>query len=86
MGFKELQIKIPPGYENDELREKIAKEIGSSEYSYQIIHKSLDARKKHHIFWLIRVGVVSKAIKGSTPSIGPKLEIPYHKRDQNGRL
>ena len=63
MGYREISLKLPTDYHEDELRKGIEKELGIKEFSYQIENKSLDARKKDRIHWLIRVSVLSEEIR-----------------------
>ena len=48
MGYREISLKLPTDYNEDELRKGIGKELGIQEFSYQIENKSLDARKREH--------------------------------------
>ncbi len=77
MGYREISLKLLTDFQEDELREAIGKELEITEFSFQIENKSLDARKKDHIHWLIRVLVLSKEITGDAPEISPSLIIPY---------
>ncbi|MFC1480077.1 NAD(P)/FAD-dependent oxidoreductase [Candidatus Omnitrophota bacterium] len=79
MGYKELTIKLPTDYSEDQLREKIEKKLKIKEFSWQIKKKSLDARKKINICWQILVSVSSKHIEGAAPQASPTLDIPYRK-------
>ncbi len=82
MGYKEITIKMPTGYQDGELKKSIEKELGISECSYQIETKSLDARKKNNIHWLIRIAVMSDEIPGLDLHPPPSLEIPFKKRNE----
>ncbi len=82
MGYKHLSLKLPPDYSPEQLRHKIAKALQISDFSFQIMHKSLDARKKSFIHWEIRLLVQSSEIKGGEPEKQAALEIPYRKRTQ----
>ena len=55
MGYRELSFKLPPDYQEGDLRRAIAQELGIGAFSYRIGHKSLDARKRSNIHWLMRV-------------------------------
>ncbi|MFC1548841.1 hypothetical protein ACFL5E_02660, partial [Candidatus Omnitrophota bacterium] len=79
VGYKEITIKLPTDYSEDQLREKIEKELKIKEFSWQIKKKSLDARKKVNICWQISVSVSSKHIEGAAPQASPTLDIPYRK-------
>lgn len=65
MGYQEISFKLPTDYTDEEIRSAIKKElsIGSTDFSFQILHKSLDARKKNDIHWLVRVGVLSDKLE-----------------------
>ncbi len=80
MGYREISLKLPADYNEDEMRKGIGKELGIQEFSYQIENKSLDARKKENIHWLVRVLVLSGEVEGGVPLLSPSLEIPYRKR------
>src|ERR1700690_2692495 len=82
MGFREISLKLPTDYIEEQLRAKIRKVLGIKEYSYQIENKSLDARKKESIHWLVRVSVISGEIEGTLPHTPPSLIIPYRKRGE----
>lgn len=82
MGYKELSLKLSTDFSPDALRQTIAKILHLSDFNYQIITQSLDARKKDSIHWLVRVGVTSKELKGPAPTPAPTLSIPYKKRNQ----
>jgi len=81
MGFKQISIKLPTGYDEALLRKKISQESGLIEFSYTIENKSLDARNKNNIHWQMRVMVTSSKLKGADLT-KPKLEIPYKKRNE----
>lgn len=82
MGYKELSLKLPTDYSEDQLSRKIAKKLKIKEFSFQIEKKSLDARKKADIHWLVRVSVLSKELKGETPDKPLPLKIPFRKRQE----
>jgi uncharacterized protein len=79
MGYKEITLKLPADYSDDQLRGKIEKELRIKEFSWQIKRKSLDARKKPDVHWEILVSVSSESIKGTAPEVSPQLEIPCRK-------
>ncbi|MBF0498965.1 MAG: FAD-dependent monooxygenase [Candidatus Riflebacteria bacterium] len=82
MGYREISLKLPTDYHDSQLRQSIAKALRIKEFSYLIDNKSLDARKKNDIHWLIQVAVSSREIKGGTPPERPSLTIPYKKRNE----
>jgi len=86
MGYKQLSLKLPPDYSPEQLRHKIAKALHINEFSFQIIHKSLDARKKSFIHWEMRLLVHSSEIKGGEPEKPEALLIPHKKSKQKAMV
>lgn len=82
MGYREISLQMPTDCQDDELKKRIEIELGINEFSWQIENKSLDARKKDRIHWLIRVSVLSKEVKGDIPVPSPSLHIPHRKRKE----
>lgn len=82
MGFKSVSLKLPVGYSEQQLRHQIGKQLRIRNFTFQIENKSLDARKKPHVFWEIRVAVTSQELKGGEPSQAETLEIPFKKSKQ----
>jgi len=80
MGNKTIEIKLAPGYTEEELRHTVQKAARVKECSYQILSKGLDARKKDYIHWQLRVEVVADSLRGATPSLPKPWKIPYKKR------
>ena len=82
MGFKTISLKLPTDFTLEQLRIKISKELRISDFTFQIENKSLDARNKSNIFWLVQVVVKSAEIKGDEEINTENLEIPYKKRKE----
>jgi uncharacterized protein len=82
MGFKTISLKLPTDFTLEQLRIKISKELRISDFTFQIENKSLDARNKSNIFWLVQVVVKSAEIKGGEEINTETLEIPYKKRKE----
>lgn len=82
MGYQEITLKLPPAYHETELKEAIARELKLGEFTWQIEGKSLDARNKGNIHWLIRAQVLSPELKGNAPDPAPTLTIPYRSRNE----
>ncbi|MDD4226662.1 MAG: FAD-dependent monooxygenase [Mariniphaga sp.] len=80
MGFKSITLKLPTGYSEEQLRHRIGRMLRIRNFSFQIEHKSLDARHKPKVTWQIRVGVCSPEIREGEPPEQKLLEIPYKKR------
>lgn len=79
MGYRDIQLKLPSDYSEGELRGAIKKALGIGSFTYRIDAKSLDARKKSDIHWLVRVAVVSDELDGSPPPAAAPLCIPFRK-------
>ncbi len=70
MGYKEIDVAVRTDYEEKELKNKIGRSLNIGDFSYSILRKSLDARNKRNIHWLIKVGVESDVLSGgSKPSV-----------------
>ena len=82
MGYREYELKMATEFSGEELRERIGKELGITDFTYQIENKSLDARQKGNIHWLIRVGVLSPEITGGPSPMPLSLHIPLMKSKQ----
>lgn len=82
MGQKILVFKMPTDYSQLELRAKISKKLQLKNFDFQIENKSLDARNKRQIHWLLKVLVSSVEIKHEIPEDEEKLQIPSKKRNK----
>ncbi len=82
MGYREISFKMSTDFSEDELRTLIAKKLGIHNFSYSIEGKSLDARKKNNIFWLIKIIVSSDELKGGKAFKSPELDIPVRLRKE----
>lgn len=82
MGYKEINLKIPTGYNDEQLRSSIAKSLQIQQFTYQIINKSLDARNKRKVHWFMRIGISSNHIKGGEDEPKKTLQIEYKKRNK----
>jgi uncharacterized protein len=80
MGFKSITLKLPTGYSEQQLRHRIGKMLRIRNFTFQVEHKSLDARHKPKVSWQIRIGISSPEIKGGEPPEPGTLEIPFRKR------
>lgn len=74
---------MPTGYDDNLLRKKIAQKVKTTDFSYTIENKSLDARKKNNIHWELRILVSAEAFKDSETVPKTGLIIPYKKRNKN---
>jgi uncharacterized FAD-dependent dehydrogenase len=82
MGYKEIDIALPTSYSDDQLKQAVTKSLRVKEFTFQVINKSLDARKKNSICWRLRVGVSSPHLKGTTPLEKDAIDIPYKPRNK----
>ncbi len=77
IGSKFLSIKLPLNYGDAHIKAAVSKELGISEFSFQIEKKSLDCRKRKQVCWQLKVLVTSEELKGSEPiEMCPQLDIP----------
>lgn len=82
MGYKEITLKLPPDYSEEQLYARVAQAEGLVDFSVQMVHKSLDARKKGNIHWLAQLSVCSPEIKSEQPEAMPRLQIPCRQREK----
>ena len=82
MGYREIELTMPVGYDERTLESRIRKELRIGSSDYHILHKSLDARKKENIRWVMRAGVFSPELKGGLPPREPAIDIPRKKRNR----
>jgi len=81
MGYRSITIKAPVGYSEESLRGMISKHCGVSEFTFQVESKSLDARNRNRIHWVMNIGVFSNQIKKGNEPAKESLQVPYSKRD-----
>lgn len=82
VGFKEIEIKLPAGYHEKEPDRIISKKLKINNFRYEIDRKSLDARNKRDIHWLLKLRVYSKELKNVLLEPEPELKIEHKKRNQ----
>lgn len=82
MGVTTIALKLPTDFTTEQLKSKIEKELRIKDFTFQIENKSLDARKKSNIFWLVNVAVNSPEIKGSKPVTSETLNIEGKNRKE----
>ncbi len=82
MGYKEIDIKLPTSYSEDQLKQILTKKLQFKEFSFHVINKSLDARNKRNIHWQIKVGVSSSHLKGESPISKKSLKVEYKNRNK----
>ncbi len=83
MGYRLLSLKLTTDYTDEQLRSLISHKLGVKELSYTIEKKSLDARRKSDIHWLLSVGVSSPELKGSLKPACEEIKNPRKKRDRS---
>ena len=82
MGYRTISLQMPTDYSDEQLRHLIGKTAGTNDFTYQIDKKSLDARKKDHIHWLMNCVVSSPDFKGDAYPESETLDIPRHDRKE----
>jgi uncharacterized protein len=82
MGYKSLQIKMRTDYQDIELNDALKKQLGFNDFSFKIEKKSLDARKKTDIHWLLNIVVQSDCFKSGDDILEPVFPINYKSRNQ----
>jgi len=81
MGYKKISLKLPTDFTPEQLKKKISKELHIQNFTHTIENKSLDARKRSNIHWVVTVSISSEEIKGEKPDQKPDLTISYKKRE-----
>jgi uncharacterized protein len=76
MGYEKISLKVPTVYSDEMLRQMIARQLHIRQFSFRIDSKSLDARNKRDIHWLMQVVVHSDELKGGKPEETESLVIP----------
>jgi uncharacterized protein len=76
MGYKSITLKVTTLYDEEILRKQIAGSLRIRKFTYQIESKSLDARNKGNIHWLMKIGVNSEEIKDGLKPVRDTLVIP----------
>jgi uncharacterized protein len=80
MGYQQISIKVPTSYHDEMLRQLISRQLRIREFTFQVENKSLDARNKSDIHWLLRVAVHSDELNQGIAPEFEMLHIPYKKR------
>ena len=81
MGYKKISLKLPTDFTPEQLKKKISKELHIQNFTHTIENKSLDARKRSNIHWVVTASISSEEIKGEKPDQKPDLTISYKKRE-----
>lgn len=81
MGFREITLQLPTDYSDDSLETAIAKHLKIRTFSFYIVAKSLDARKKSAVHWLMKLAILSDELQGGEPIFHPPLNITWNKRN-----
>ncbi|HHN47456.1 MAG TPA: hypothetical protein ENN08_00720 [Bacteroidales bacterium] len=80
MGYKVISLNIPTDYTEESLRQIIGRQLAIRNFFFQIESKSLDARNKRRIYWVLRIAVVSGEIKSGEAPRKENLQIPYRRQ------
>jgi uncharacterized protein len=82
MGYKKISLKLPTDFTPEQLKKEISKELNIRDFTYLIENKSLDARKRTNIHWLVTASINSEEIKGEAPDQIPDIIIQNKKRNE----
>ena len=77
-----MVVEMPTGYSEEELNERISHELQHKNFTFRVDAKSLDARKRSNIHWLLQVIVISPTLDGPDPLPVRSLLIPFRKRNK----
>jgi uncharacterized FAD-dependent dehydrogenase len=69
MGYAEYELRLPAAEGDQGLRAALERKSGLRDFSFEILNKSLDARRKGRLEWQYRVGLVSEGIRGGVAPI-----------------
>ena len=78
MNNRIIDLKLPPGYNDDDLIRKI-KKFNYRYDNFSILNKSLDARNKNNIFWNLRIELIISGSKNNILSDRSLIDIKYIK-------
>jgi uncharacterized protein len=82
MMYKDLTLKLPTDYSENELHVSISQKINLKGFSFEILKKSLDARKKGNIYWLLNIRVFSDNLRAQAFIPNEEIPISYKKRNK----
>ncbi len=82
MGQKNLTLQLPTDYTEDDIRRSIKGELGLTDFSFHLSNKSLDARKRSNIHWLINLVVISDQIADNGLDTSESLQIRFAPQQQ----
>jgi len=67
MGQKEIEITLACGYDDQSLEKAVRRQVRLKHFTYRIIRKSLDSRRKDRIRWQLRLRLDSPELRESLP-------------------
>jgi uncharacterized FAD-dependent dehydrogenase len=82
MGYQEFTFQLPTDYGTDDIKRRLERELQTKDFSFTIDLKSLDARQRKNIHWLVKLGVSSPAISGGEAPQTPQLTIVHKERKE----
>nr|NQU93424.1 NAD(P)/FAD-dependent oxidoreductase [Bacteroidota bacterium] len=82
IGYKDIEIRLHTNYDEEDINRKIRRMLHIREFKYDIVKKSLDARRKPDVYWLLRLRVISKEIRHTLFAPESSLEIPFQSRKE----
>ncbi|OQY31866.1 MAG: hypothetical protein B6241_12850 [Spirochaetaceae bacterium 4572_59] len=72
MGQKEIELRLPCTYSEQDLNRAAEQKLRLKHFSYKIIRKSLDSRRKDRIHWQIRLQIGSPELLPQAPLLSPR--------------
>jgi uncharacterized FAD-dependent dehydrogenase len=82
MGQKIVIFKLPTDFSEEDIRLKIKRELQLSDFNFHLNNKSLDARNKGNIHWLVNIVIDSDELKDTYSSVSETLIINKIKRNK----
>lgn len=79
MGQKTVTFKLATDFSEEDLHLKIKRELHLTDFNFHLSNKSLDARNKSNIHWLVNVVVISDELKETEFLETERLQIPFRK-------
>ncbi len=86
MGYRMIEMELPPGFREEILKQKTGKLLRISRFRYEILNMNLDARNRRNIHWKVRIGVFSDELAGGNPEKHSELFIPRAEKKKKAMI
>lgn len=80
--MQEITLKLPTDYTQQDISDIVSKKLRMSKCHFEILKKSLDARNKKNIHWVIRVRCFSESDLKTSSNRSDKLQFEYKQRSK----